>query len=232
MTNDSNNAGQATPTIIINNNKSKLEGLASFILGIISIFFMSPIFVPLAVLLGIIAVFKKQFVWGILGLLCALVGFLTSPILLGAVGLGMIALQSHSVSQTRPLEQRALTPSPFKPNFNDLPYRGNPPSMDEQARQAICFIKRYAPNDYPGRVDFDCDTRTSVFDEEISAQLRLARSDKQSLGCSKDPDQTIVKVVIAEVLLSNRNNGVFQAGSAIPIATSVACHQLTKKLAN
>lgn len=80
MAND-DNTGQQSP----------LEGLASFVLGIISIFFMSPIFVPLAAILGIIAVFKKQFVWGILGLFCALVGFITSPILMGMLVLSSLS---------------------------------------------------------------------------------------------------------------------------------------------
>jgi multidrug efflux pump subunit AcrB len=77
-------------------NANKTEGLVSFILGIISIFYMSPVFVPLAILLGIVALFKKQFVWGVLGILCAIVGLITSPILLTALGLTVIALETHS----------------------------------------------------------------------------------------------------------------------------------------
>jgi hypothetical protein len=232
MANESNNVGQQATTIIIKNNSSKLEGLASFVLGIISIFFMSPVFVPLAVILGIIAVFKKQLVWGILGLLCALVGFLTSPILLGALGLGILALQPQAVSKTKAPEQHTHTSAAPRSNFGDEPYHGNPPNLDEQLRQSICFIKRYAPKDYPGSVDFDCGTRVSAFDDAISAQLRLVRSDIEFLGCSKEPDQSKVKVVIAEVLVENRNSSLYQPGSAIPIATSSVCKQLTKKLTN
>jgi hypothetical protein len=80
----------------MNNKPSKPEGLTSFILGIISIFYMSPIFVPLAILTGIVALFKRQFLWGILGLICAFIGFITSPILLAALGLTALALQPHS----------------------------------------------------------------------------------------------------------------------------------------
>ena len=43
---------------------------------------LSPIFVPLAVLLGIIGVVKKQLMWSIIGLVFAVIGFVTSPILM------------------------------------------------------------------------------------------------------------------------------------------------------
>jgi accessory gene regulator protein AgrB len=73
--------------IIIQNAPNNSLGIASFIFGLISIFILSPIFVPLAVIVGTIAVIKKQYSWGILGLVCAVIGFLTSPILLGLLGL-------------------------------------------------------------------------------------------------------------------------------------------------
>lgn len=84
------NEGQ---TIIVRNETANAIGIASFILGLISIFFLSPIFVPIAIILGIIAVIKKQLLWGILGLVCALLGFITSPILLGIFGLASIGAQ-------------------------------------------------------------------------------------------------------------------------------------------
>jgi len=79
----------------MDNNSRKPEGLVSFFLGVISIFYLSPVFVPLAIVVGIVALFKKQFLWGLLGIFCAFIGFLTSPILLAALGLTAIALQSH-----------------------------------------------------------------------------------------------------------------------------------------
>jgi len=81
----------------MNNNPSPSAGPASFIFGVISIFYLSPIFVPLAVITGIVALFKKQFVWGVLALFCAVIGFLTSPILLAALGLTALALDPHSI---------------------------------------------------------------------------------------------------------------------------------------
>lgn len=74
----------------------KSEGLVSFLLGLVSIFYMSPVFVPLAVMVGIIALFKKQFMWGLLGLFCAFIGFVTSPILLATLGLTAVAIHGHS----------------------------------------------------------------------------------------------------------------------------------------
>lgn len=73
--------------IIVQNNMSNALGIASFIFGLISIFFLAPVFVPLALLLGIIAILKKQLAWGIIGIICSIIGFATSPILLGIFGL-------------------------------------------------------------------------------------------------------------------------------------------------
>lgn len=97
--------------IIIKNDTSNAAGIASFIFGLISIFFLAPLFVPLAVILGVIAIINKQLVWGILGLLCALFGFLTSPILLGIVGVASIAAnQSHSITT---VSQQQIQQTPF-----------------------------------------------------------------------------------------------------------------------
>lgn len=89
MSNESDTTQQPT-TIIIKNENSSGAGIASFIIGLISIFILSPLFVPIAIILGIIAIIKKQFVWGILGLLFAIIGFITSPILLGIFGLASL----------------------------------------------------------------------------------------------------------------------------------------------
>lgn len=82
----------STQTIIIQNEKiqGNALGIASFIFGLISIFILAPLFVPLGLILGIIAVIKKQLIWGALGLVCSVIGFMTSPILLGILGLSSI----------------------------------------------------------------------------------------------------------------------------------------------
>jgi len=102
MTNDLNNTGQQSTTVIIKHDASNALGIASFIFGLISIFILSPIFVPLAIILGIIAVIKKQLAWGITGLVCAGIGFITSPILLGMFAVLNIAALMPSQNQSIP----------------------------------------------------------------------------------------------------------------------------------
>ena len=108
------------------------------------------------------------------------------------------------------------------------PYLGAPPKMEEQVRQAICFIKKFAPKDYPAEVDFDCRERVLMLDAAISAQLDQQRNQPDYAGCFVNIDSTKVKVVVAEVLLSNRENPAYQPGSAIFISAYSVCHQLTK----
>jgi hypothetical protein len=69
-------------TVHPQNNTSNDFGIASFIFGLISIFALSPIFVPMGFILGIIAVMKNQNLWGVLGIICSLIGLMTSPFLL------------------------------------------------------------------------------------------------------------------------------------------------------
>jgi hypothetical protein len=83
----SNQAPASTMNVIVQNNATNALGIASFVLGLLSIFFLAPIFVPIALVLGIIAIIKKQLVWGIIGVICAIIGALTSPILLGMLGI-------------------------------------------------------------------------------------------------------------------------------------------------
>jgi hypothetical protein len=79
-----------TSTIILKHDATNALGIASFIFGLISIFVLAPIFVPLALVFGTIAVVKKQLAWGISGLICAVVGFITSPILMAFFGLATL----------------------------------------------------------------------------------------------------------------------------------------------
>jgi len=97
----------ATETLIIENNTSNAAGIASFIFGLISIFFMAPIFVPLAILFGIVAIASKQIAWGIIGLVCAFFGFLTSPILMAMFAVTTI-LSSSPTENTKPSEPQPV----------------------------------------------------------------------------------------------------------------------------
>ena len=77
--------------IIVVKSQSNALGIASFVFGLISIFVLSVVFVPLALLFGILGIIKKQLVWSIVGLILALVGFATSPMLLSMFGLANLA---------------------------------------------------------------------------------------------------------------------------------------------
>ena len=77
-------------TVVVVQDRSNALGIASFIFGLISIFILSPLFVPLALLFGVIGIVKKQIVWSIVGMIFAIIGFATSPMLLGIFGLASI----------------------------------------------------------------------------------------------------------------------------------------------
>ncbi len=56
--------------------------------GILGIFGPAIFFTPLGFLFSVIALFRGQGAWGLAGILLAIGGFLTSPLLMGLVGLG------------------------------------------------------------------------------------------------------------------------------------------------
>lgn len=110
--------------IIVQNNMSNALGIASFIFGLISIFFLAPVFVPLALLLGIIAIIKKQLAWGIIGIICGIIGFVTSPILLGIFGLATIGAnieREMTSTQNRPSQYNPPTQVYTPPPKNYTP---------------------------------------------------------------------------------------------------------------
>lgn len=78
-------------TIVVIQNQSNALGIASFIFGLISIFILSVLFVPLALIFGVFGIIKKQIVWSVVGIIFALIGFATSPMLLGMFGLASMA---------------------------------------------------------------------------------------------------------------------------------------------
>ena len=136
------------------------------------------------------------------------------PVILAAL-LGCSACSTQSTNQVG--------------RFENEPYSGKPPELAEQLRQAVCFIKRYAPDDYPAAIDFDCTIRELAFDKAVSAQLRQQKNEKDDSGCYANADSTKIKIAIAEVLLANRSNNLYQPGNAIFISTYSVCHQLTNK---
>lgn len=78
------------PSMVIVNNTSNAMGIASFIFGLLSIFVLSPIFVPLSILTGVVGILRSQTTWSALGLICASIGLVTSPILLTMLGLSWL----------------------------------------------------------------------------------------------------------------------------------------------
>lgn len=69
-------------TRIIIKESTQTYGLLSIIFGFIGIFILSPILSPLAFILGVISITKKEFIAGIIGIVFAVIGVLTSPILM------------------------------------------------------------------------------------------------------------------------------------------------------
>ena len=68
-----------------------LMGIFAVVFGVISIFAWSIIFVPLALVLGVICLLRGYIFWGLGAIALAILGFLTSPMLLVMVGLGALA---------------------------------------------------------------------------------------------------------------------------------------------
>lgn len=69
--------------------KTPVAGWCAVGFGIISIIFGPAIlFTPLGLLFSIIALFSGQAMWGFAGLLLAVGGIMTSPMIMGLIGLG------------------------------------------------------------------------------------------------------------------------------------------------
>ncbi|MBL6948664.1 MAG: hypothetical protein ISR51_08300 [Rhodospirillales bacterium] len=62
-------------------------GGAAIVFGILGIFTKGYIFVPLALICSLIALFMGQMAWAFIGLLLCVAGLLTSPVLLGLLGI-------------------------------------------------------------------------------------------------------------------------------------------------
>ena len=65
-------------------------GLWGLIFGFVGIFALSIIFSPLAFILGLIGVYKKQYRTGFVAILFAILGVLTSPIIMALIGIGYL----------------------------------------------------------------------------------------------------------------------------------------------
>ena len=90
---DTNSSGQSsnaptTTRVVIERPDTAALGIVSFILGLIGIFFISFILSPLALIFAIASLVKdSSIMWAILGIIFAMIGAMTSPILMGLIGL-------------------------------------------------------------------------------------------------------------------------------------------------
>ncbi len=91
-------------------------GIASVIFGVVSLFFLAPLFVPLALLCGILAIVKKQRVWGVSGIICAIIGFVSSPILFGAL---LLAITGADIDSKIALSQPPVIIEPIEQSLFD-----------------------------------------------------------------------------------------------------------------
>ena len=67
--------------------------ITSTVCGVISIFFMAPIFSTLGLVFGGIGLSQKEHVLSTIGIVASILGILTSPIIMGLIGMGsMLAM--------------------------------------------------------------------------------------------------------------------------------------------
>jgi len=68
-----------------------LLGLFAVGFGLLGIFTIAPVFVPLALVFGLVAIFAGQILLGLTAVVLALVGVVTSPTLMVVLGIGAFA---------------------------------------------------------------------------------------------------------------------------------------------
>ena len=67
-----------------------IMGAAAVAFGLLGIFTIGYIFVPLGIVCSIISLFLGQIPWAFIGFLLAVAGLLTSPVLLAALGIAWL----------------------------------------------------------------------------------------------------------------------------------------------
>ena len=75
------------PKKIIIKEHTPIYGTVGIIFGFIGIFILSPLFSPIALILGILACGKKEYAAGIISIIFAILGIITSPILMALINL-------------------------------------------------------------------------------------------------------------------------------------------------
>lgn len=69
---------------------SPIYGTLGIIFGFIGIFILSPLFSPIALIMGTLACLRREYSAGVISILFAVIGILTSPILMALINLPTI----------------------------------------------------------------------------------------------------------------------------------------------
>ncbi|HER27237.1 MAG TPA: hypothetical protein ENI69_09020 [Rhodospirillales bacterium] len=67
-----------------------IAGYLALLFGLLGIFSVGYVFVPLTFIAAIVALFAGQIIWGIFGMLLGFAGLLTSPVLLAFLGMAWL----------------------------------------------------------------------------------------------------------------------------------------------
>ena len=73
--------------VIVNQGGAAAAGICALVFGIIGIFFLAVVFVPLSLICAIIAIIKKQYILGVCSIVVDIIAFMLSPTLLAIFGL-------------------------------------------------------------------------------------------------------------------------------------------------
>lgn len=76
-------------TVIVKE-KSKTFSIFGIVFGLLSVFIMAILFVPLGVIFSLLGLLKRDttnIILGVAGLVLSLIGLMTSPLLMGLIGL-------------------------------------------------------------------------------------------------------------------------------------------------
>jgi cytochrome c5 len=114
----SEQTGNDEKTIVVVDRRGSTLGILSFVFGFVSVFVLAPVFVPLAFLFGTIGLIRKQLAWSLVGIICGILGFLTSPILMGALGVATLVamMEAPSTVPSKPPAEAISIPKTAPPN--------------------------------------------------------------------------------------------------------------------
>jgi len=80
---------------IIIKQSTPIYGTLGIIFGFIGIFILSPLFSPLAMILGSLACLQKEYTAGLLSIVFAILGIITSPILMALLNMSNIVIYQN-----------------------------------------------------------------------------------------------------------------------------------------